>query len=201
MTTPGFIATHAKDAVFERGLRFPETFPTLREASLTLRELREEDIPAWFARATDLEAADLAGDPVPDSIERGSPWLERQRTLFRQQAGIRWAIVPVGAAVSVGTVGLTLSPSEDGIAELGIVIARPQWGQGIGSTAARMAVRYALFDLGMREIRAEVLQRNPASIRLLEKAGFSKVRDLPPTDVEPEAMVLYALSRPHPGAG
>lgn len=181
-------------------MTFPQTFPTLREASLTLRELDEDDIPAWFARASDAQAADLAGDPAPESIAAGGPWLERQRSLFRRQAGIRWAIAPAGAAVSAGTVGLTLNAAEEGVAELGIVIARAQWGQGIGTAAARLAVRYGLFELRLREIRAEVLQRNPASIRLLEKAGFRKVRDLPPTDVEPEVMILYALSGLQPGA-
>ncbi len=177
-------------------LRFPAAFPTLQEESLTLRELDEEDIPEWFARASDAEAADLAGDPVPESIDLGVPWLERQRSLFRKRAGIRWAIVPSGSPVSIGTVGLTFSTKEVQVAELGIVVARPHWGMGFGTTAARMALRYGVFELGLNEVRAEVLQRNPASKRLLEKAGLSMIRVLPTTDAEPEVMVLYALSRP-----
>jgi len=116
------------------------------------------------------------------------------------QAGIRWAMVPLGSSVSVGTVGLTLSPNEQNKAELGIVLARSFWSKGLGTTAARMAVRYGLYEIGLSEIRAEVLQRNPASIRLLEKAGFKMIRVQPPTEAEPEVMIVYALSRPSPSA-
>jgi ribosomal-protein-alanine N-acetyltransferase len=180
---------------------FPTTVPTLHGGLLSLRELGEQDIPAWFARATDVEAADLAGDPVPDSIDRGGPWLQRQRDLLHRQAGIRWAIVPRGSLLSVGTVGLTLSAGQPTVAELGLVLARSHWGQGLGTAGARMAMRHGFFELGLTEIRAEVLQRNPASIRLLEKAGLKMIRALPPSDAEPEAMILYALSRPAHGAG
>lgn len=176
-------------------LGFPAVFPMLRAGAMTLRELGEHDIPAWFARATDADAADLAGDPVPDSIEMGTPWLQRQKGLFLRQDGIRWAIVPSHAIESVGTIGLTLSPRDRQTAELGIVVARRYWGRGFGTSAARMVIQYGLTELALTEINAKVLQRNPASIRLLEKAGLEMVRVLPPDEVEPEVMILYALSQ------
>lgn len=68
-------------------ISFPEALPDLLGDSLHLRELCEEDIPAWFARASDIESADLAGDPVPESIEAGALWLQRQRDLFTGRPG------------------------------------------------------------------------------------------------------------------
>ena len=179
---------------------FPSEFPTLQGKAVCLRELCEDDIPGWFARATDAEAADLAGDPVPESIDMGTLWLERQRRLFRDRTGIRWAIAPVGSSVSVGTVGLTLDQALDGIAELGIVLARAHWSKGLGTTSARMAVLYGFEVLALREIRAEVLQRNSASIRLLEKTGFRMVRVLPPTEAEPEIMLAFSFPWSAPSA-
>lgn len=175
--------------------RFPSAVPVLADGPVTLRELGEEDIPSWFARATDRESADLAGDPVPASIDLGQAWLQRQRDQFRQGAGVRWAIVPAGSPVSVGTVALTLPAGEARVAELGIVLARSHWGRGIGATAARLAVGFGFTGLGLAEVRAEVLARNPASMRMLAKAGFHRVRLLPPSEAEPEAMVLYAVAR------
>ncbi|MBL8304165.1 MAG: GNAT family N-acetyltransferase, partial [Ideonella sp.] len=92
--------------------RFPSAVPVLADGPLTLREHGEEDVPAWFARATDRESADLAGDPVPASIDLGQAWLQRQRDQFHQGTGVRWAIVPAGSPVSVGTVALTLPAGE-----------------------------------------------------------------------------------------
>lgn len=174
--------------------------PTLLGQTFSLRELCEEDIPSWFDRATDAESADLAGDPVPASIEMGVAWLQRHRDQFQQQAGLRWAIVPRGSAHSVGTVGLTMAGGCMPSAELGIVVARAWWGKGLGSAAARRVVDFAFAEVGLTEIRAEVLRRNLASVRLLEKSGFSLVREMPPTPEEPEVLLLYATAPAGPAA-
>lgn len=101
--------------------KFPQAFPVLRDDRTLLRAIAKADIPAWFARATDAEAADLAGDPVPDSIDRGIPWLQLSRDRFNARSGLRWAIALHGETSSVGTVGL-LARTESA-AELGVVIA------------------------------------------------------------------------------
>lgn len=177
---------------------FPNAVPDLFGESVCLRELIEDDIPAWFGRATDEEAADLAGDPVPGSIDMGMQWLQRHRDRFRDGTAVRWAIVPTGSAVSVGTVGLSLKPGDEWKAELGIVVARALWSKGIGTAAANLANHYAFTTLGVSEIHAEVLRRNPGSIRLLEKAGFQFLRGVPATAAEPEELLRYSLSRPCP---
>lgn len=177
-----------------RPIRFPAVLPTLSDEVVCLRELGEDDIPAWFARATDVESAGLAGDPVPESIAAGATWLQKHRDLFLRKAGLRWAIVPVGSPGSEGTVGLTIAPRVEHHGHLALVVARRSWGKGIGTAAARLAIRYAFTTIGLTEVHAEVLERNPASIRLLEKIGFRRVGVKPPTATEPEELLLYALS-------
>lgn len=175
--------------------RFPVTVPLLVGATLRLRELTEDDIPSWFERATERASADLAGDPVPASIEAGAAWLQRHRVRFRGKRGLRWAIVPEDGAVSVGSVGLAFEPGIAAGAELGIVVARSWWGRGIGTTATCMAVDYAFAELGLTEVRVVVLQRNHASVRLLETSGFSRLEVVPPTAAEPEVLLRYARTR------
>ena len=179
-------------------LQFPDAVPKLFGEAAYLRELTEADIPAWFERATDAEAAALAGDPVPETIDMGVAWLQRHRERFRQQAAIRWAIVPQGTTESVGTVGLTITSKERRIADFGIVIGRAHWGKGIGTSAARLVKGYAFDTLGLAELQAEVLQRNLASALLLEKVGFHLVRATlgdPQADGDSEDCFLYVLSR------
>ena len=178
-------------------LHFPDAVPTLFGDMVYLRELTEDDVPAWFERASDPEAAVLAGDPIPESVEMGVHWLERHRERFRQQAGIRWAIVPRGSTDSVGTIGLAITSKEERRAELGIVIGRADWGKGIGTSAAHLVIDYAFNILGLAEIQAEVLQRNLASRRLLEKAGFHLLNTMPgdlQSDTNSEDFFLYVLS-------
>ena len=180
-----------------RTLNFPDAVPELFRDAVCLRELTEADIPTWFERASDLESAVLAGDPIPESVEIGFQWLQRHRERFRQQAGIRWAIVPKGSTDSVGTIGLTITSKEERRAELGIVIGRASWGKGIGTSAAHLVIGYAFSTLGVTEIQAEVLQRNLASRRLLEKVGFHLLRSIPGdphSDTDFEDCFLFVLS-------
>jgi ribosomal-protein-alanine N-acetyltransferase len=177
-------------------LRFPDTVPEFRGETVYLREITERDVPAWYERASDPESSMLSGDPIPESPQMGVPWLQHHRERFRQQTGIRWAIVPKGSAVSVGTIGLTITSKEERSAELGIVIGRSHWGQGIGTSAARLVLRYAFDTLGLAEIRAEVLQSNVASRRVLEKLGFHFLQTIPgelQSDHGSQDCFLYAL--------
>lgn len=178
-------------------LNFPDEVPEFFGDTVFLREITEGDIPAWFERASDPESTVLAGDPIPESIEMGFQWLHRHRERFRQQTGIRWAIVPKGFTQSIGTIGLTITSKEERIAKLGIVIGRAYWGKGIGTSAAHLVIDYAINILGLVEIQAEVLQRNLASIRLLEKVGFHLMRIMPGdprSATDSEDFFLYVLS-------
>jgi ribosomal-protein-alanine N-acetyltransferase len=178
-------------------LNFPNEVPELFGDTIFLREITEGDIPAWFERASDPESAVLAGDPIPESIEMGFQWLHDHRERFCQQTSIRWAIVPKGFTQSIGTIGLTIKSKEECIAELGIVIGRAYWGKGIGTSAARLVIDYALNILGLVEIQAEVLQYNMASIHLLEKVGFHLLRTMtgdPQSDTFSEDLFLYVLA-------
>lgn len=179
-------------------LRFPHTVPVLKGDRLYLRALTHDDIPAWFERASDRESAALAGDEVPHSIEQGQQWLARHQQRFAQQAGLRWAIVPVGEVHSVGTVGFTLGGLADRVAEIGFVVARAYWGQGIGTAAAGLAIDYGFSQLGLAQIRAEVLQRNLASRRVLQKLGFRIQQHIPasPEAGDLEDALVYVLEGP-----
>lgn len=181
-------------------ISFPDDVPELFGNAVHLRELTEDDIPAWFSRATDAESADLAGDPIPESIETGITWLQRHRERFRQQTAIRWAIAMKGSSESVGTIGLTITSKEQRTAELGVVVARAHWSKGVATSAAHLVTRYGFNTIGLVEIQAEVLQRNPASRRLVEKMGFRLLRVIPGDPqfgTDSEDCFLYVLQRPN----
>jgi ribosomal-protein-alanine N-acetyltransferase len=73
--------------------------------------------------------------------------------------------------------GLTLGLIRRGVAQactLGYWMGEPYARRGMMSAAVRSATRFAFRELNLRRIEAACLPANTASIRLLEKAGFTR---------------------------
>jgi len=62
--------------------------------------------------------------------------------------------------------------------ELSYGLRRDRWGRGYASEAAQGAVRHGFEKMRVARIVADVDPTNPASIRVLEKCGFVRVREL-----------------------
>lgn len=152
-----------------------EAVPKLTTPRLVLRAPSELDIPAWFARATDVESASLAGDPVPDDISAGEQWFARSRQRFADGTAIQWSIDQAGVSGAIGTITLSFGATEAKAAALGFVLARAHWGHGLGSEAAREVLRYAFGTLALEQVTAEAAARNFASLRILAKLGFQHI--------------------------
>ena len=85
----------------------------------------------------------------------------------------------------------------DGEVELGYRLRRNVWGLGYATEGATALVAHALDVLGYRRVFGHALNDNPASIRVLEKAGLTPVgpwsyRDMPGVE--------YAIERGDGGA-
>jgi len=183
-------------------LRFPDAVPRLHGHLVALRAVTEDDIPAWFERATDAESADLAGDPIPNALEQGFELLQRGRERFREQKGIRWAIVPTGSTASVGSISFVITSKEERTSDIGFVIGRRHWGRGLCTAAGELVLDYGFRELGLSAVRAEALRRNSASRRVLEKLGFEIEREVPGDPNgggESEDCYIYMLLNPHTG--
>ena len=74
-------------------------------------------------------------------------------------------------ATIVGAIGLELDHTNEH-AEMGYWIGEPYWGKGICTEAAKEILRFGFQHFGLRRIHAHCLSCNPASGRVLEKAGF-----------------------------
>ena len=60
-------------------------------------------------------------------------------------------------------------------AEIGYWVAPALWGRGLATTALRLVVAHAFrADPGLRRVYAVPYATNPASARVLEKAGFTR---------------------------
>ncbi len=59
-------------------------------------------------------------------------------------------------------------------AEIGYWLGEPFWGQGIANAALRALTEWAFAEFDLVRIEARVFEWNPASCRVLEKAGYDR---------------------------
>jgi RimJ/RimL family protein N-acetyltransferase len=80
----------------------------------------------------------------------------------------------------VGTARIGIESLPHRRADIGYVLRRDRWGEGLATEAARLLLAFGFDDLGMRRIWATSHPDNAASARVLEKIGMSyegRIRD------------------------
>ena len=107
--------------------------------------------------------------PNPYTEEAAHEWL---REAHKQDPEVSFAIATPEELI--GGIGLLL---RDDVfrrtAEVGYWLGEPFWGRGIATFALQAFTRWAFRELGFARIQAQVYEINPASRRVLEKAGFT----------------------------
>jgi RimJ/RimL family protein N-acetyltransferase len=86
--------------------------------------------------------------------------------------GVHFVVAVDGDAV--GTIGLDDLNEVWGTAELGYMIAPAHWGHGYATDATRAICGYAFEERRIEKVVAKAYETNPASCRVLEKAGFER---------------------------
>lgn len=163
----------------------------------TLRPLRPADA-ASLARHGDsrkvwLNLRDLF--PHPYTVAAAEAYIAR---VAGETPVTRFGIV-VGGGVA-GTVGLKLGDDiERRSAEIGYWLGEAYWGRGIVSAAVAAVTDYAFRELDLLRVFAVPFARNPASARVLERAGYQLEGTMRRSAVKEGVVLdqyLYAALRP-----
>lgn len=145
--------------------------PTLATERLLLQPFTLADAEALQRLAGAEEIADTTLNiPHPYADGLAEAWIESHADAFRDRERVVLAITDSNA-VLVGAISLRLDLGHRR-AELGYWIGLPFWGRGYATEAVVAMVEYGFKELGLNRIFAHHLARNPASGRVLEKAGF-----------------------------
>jgi [ribosomal protein S5]-alanine N-acetyltransferase len=157
-----------------------------------LRLAAEADLPALLQVNGDAEVTRFLPYATWNSMADADAWYQRMSGL--QAAGVAWQFVVTHRAsgTAIGTCLLFRFDEGSARAELGYVLGRAHWGQGLMHEALSALITTAFGALSLRRLEAEVDPRNLVSAHLLQRLGFVKegllrqrwVTKGVPTDVE-----------------
>jgi len=174
------------------------TFHTDR---LVIREITEADAQSLFELDADTEVMRYIGPaPGPDVAwyrerirdvylaPQARPWHGVRVVLDRATSEfLGWVFVrPANAAMHAREFGWT-NPGE---VEIGFRFRRAVWGQGIATEASLPLVHIALTDPATTAVVACALASNQASLRVLEKLGMSRIREVTLSGAKEPTVIL-----------
>ena len=148
------------------GPPFARPHRTLTDGVVTLREWREDDVPAVTRICRDPEIARFTRIPSPYAERDAREFLARHDA---EELG--FAIAGRGGEL-LGAIGLRDDGELRG--EFGYWVAPEARGQGVASRALRLFAEWALRDAGLARVQLYTHVENPASQRAAERAGFRR---------------------------
>jgi len=147
-----------------------------------LQPLTASHANALFPLLDDTEVWKYTDSAPPLSVDALRERYRNLETRVRPDGAVwlNWAVERRAGHDITGVVQATI---EDEEVSIGYVFGRRYWGQGLGleSVSAMLGVLHAEF--GVEHVRATVHPDNRASIRLLERLGFSVHGAIDPTSL------------------
>lgn len=141
---------------------------SLETERLLLRPVRMEDASDMYQYASDEET-------VRWTFERNRTLEETKESLAQIYLASplgRWGIVKKGENRLIGTIDLQNIDQQMKKAELGYILHKGYWNQGLMTEAVSAIIALCFESLELNVIRAQFDKENPASGRVMEKAGM-----------------------------
>jgi [ribosomal protein S5]-alanine N-acetyltransferase len=136
---------------------------------LAINPSHTEDL---FACASDQETTKFMPWPPHTSIEQTSAFVEETIEGYAARAAYYWAIFHKSDRRVIGICGFPKYSWPRDHAEVGYLITRDYWHQGLGSEIVQMLIEFGFHVLQLATLKAYCEINNIASKRLIEKSAF-----------------------------
>jgi RimJ/RimL family protein N-acetyltransferase len=150
---------------------YPFPAEGLEIGALHVRDLAVADAAALAPALRDPAVGPEAGLPPFDERELAA-WI-RQGVPQLRASGFILPLAVLDGGEPVGGAMLTRHDPIRGQVELGYWLLRSAWGRGIATRVVRALAEHA-FSTGLARVEATVRPANEASVRVLERAGFTR---------------------------
>ena len=155
-------------------MNFPASLPVIDTARLRLRPLAATDAPVLQFLAGDKAVADTTlsiPHPYPDGVAEA--WISTHAGKWEAHEEMVLAITQAAGRELMGSISLMIQPAH-AIGQIGYWIGVPFWNHGYTTEAARAVIDFGFRTIGLSRIEAHHMTLNPASGRVMEKAGMRR---------------------------
>lgn len=144
----------------------------LETQRLLLRPMVYTDAPKIYEYMQDRDIAyNTSLIPYPYPVGAAEAWMEQTWEQAASRESYTFAVVLKAEDRMIGSMGIGQNAAHNR-AEIGYWMGKRYWGQGYASEACRRLIQFGFEDLGLNRIQASYFTRNPASRRVMEKAGM-----------------------------
>lgn len=138
----------------------------LRGDRIDLHPIEEADLPFLAEQINEPDVWRTLRSRDPKNQHQEREWWEG----LDERDGVDLLVVADGDPV--GSTGFGDLDKNWGTAEVGYAIHPDHWGNGFATEAVALLTRYAFEERRLEKLVATVYEHNPASMRVLEKAGW-----------------------------
>ncbi|MGA7692030.1 MAG: GNAT family N-acetyltransferase [Nitrososphaeraceae archaeon] len=164
----------------------PKAFPKLFGTLVNLREILINDAQDITHLLMNYNVSKHLWEiPNPYSIDDALEFIKCANSDFNTLKALHFAIESKIMPRSrnnlkfVGTISIKNIDLVNKKADLGYWIGEQYWGRGIATECLKLIIDYAFSaELGLKQLCAYVFPDNKASIRVLEKNGMNKIREV-----------------------
>ena len=141
---------------------------------LTLRPFNLNDVNNVYELLKDnVVSKTTLNIPVPYKLEDAEYWIKKQPKDIEEGTTITWAIVDKESDELYGCISLMISKRHSR-GELGYWLGEKYWGKGYCTEATKEIIEFSFNGLKLNRVMARYSTVNPASGKVMLKAGMKK---------------------------
>lgn len=147
--------------------------PELETERLLLRKITAGDAAAIYAYGSDAEVAKYVMWDRHETLADSEGFVQFVLQKYAMGDVAPWGIVYKETGALIGTIDFVSWQPAQRVAEIGYVVSRDYWGQGIVTEAAAKLVEFGFTQMDVVRIQARCFAQNIGSARVMEKVGMS----------------------------
>lgn len=146
--------------------------PILETERLILRKVSVDDSEEMFLYASNEEVSKYVTWDTHKTISDTKEFINFVKNKYENHQVAPWGIEIKETGKFIGTIDYVWWQPNQKIAEIGYVISKDYWGNGLTTEAVKEIIRFGFKEMDLVRIQARCFVENIGSSRVMEKSGM-----------------------------